>query len=127
MRILKLIVVGLCVAAGLSACESVADNPLCGSYASILPASDGDSRPDTVAVVAGQKLTIDYVAIFDSGSAEFKVLDANQRPIWSTTIAKAANTKTIVVPTDLQAGNYDVILTTHNVVNGTLCWKGNAR
>ena len=93
----------------------------------ILTASDGDSGPSIVDLAAGQKLSIDYVAIFESGSAEFQVLNKDDIAVWHTDIAKTADTKNIPVTTNLDAGQYKVIVRTHKLNNLTICWQGKAQ
>jgi hypothetical protein len=123
---LKIAMLVLVMALTVGACDSVSQNELCLAHKQVLTGSDGDSGPDIVNVAVGQTLNINYVAIFDSGSAQFIILDSQNTPVWQTDIVKSSNAKSVSVPLKLSAGAYQIIVRTHNATNVTLCWRGSS-
>ena len=112
----------------LTACDNPAANALCQKdHSNINAHTDGDSGPATIIVNGGQKIEITYLATFDSGSAQFKLLDSKDQVNWQQDIQKTAQTTVITIPLALGPATYNVILSTHDVVNSTICWNVSVR
>lgn len=109
----------------LSGCFQTAltDDALCRTARkNVALAADGDSAPMPVDVLAGQRLTIRYLASYTAGTVEYQVLDQQAKILGRGTLPPSATPTTITPEVNLSAGTYTVILRFNGVGQHTICW-----
>lgn len=113
---------------GVSGCSSkgLADSDFCRQhYRNVFDHSDGQSSSIKIAltgdyVIAPKSVVIQYVAKWDSGSAELHLDDMNGKTVWREPIEQTDSPVTVTVPR-LPPNTYLLVNVVKNGANGVIC------